>query len=944
MTTNASERDFAELALAVYLEELASGRRVLYVGDPDSPAAERLSKAASHLEVVTPGGSARGTRRGGRVRTRPWPSREDEGRWDLVVVPDLPGAGLARDVETIAGWLAEDGVLVAGTPDPEGPAGHEDALGYEELFDLLEDSFDAVRMIGQAPFHGFSVVDFDPPGGELEVTFDGSLLEGAGERAQRYVALCGDRDVVVDAYAVIQTPASETAPPAVSSEPAEESSPELQEALDAANLHAEELERELEEAQKSIEAARADVERARKREAETRGRVDELRAEAESLSKQLARPAAEDSGDDEYVRLETALHERGQELTQARAEIERRGVLVRDLVEEMRTLRKHGSVYPGAGGSEPPPGGLGGFGVRTTMEIHPDAMHAALHGQVADAVERAVAAEAERTALQFRLDEVRGELAVAENRAAQETDERGRIEAALRGTVRGLNARLAEVTEMYQLTQARLALCEEDRSSAERRALERERQMAELREQLELEMARYRVRESADDRADGAGTVTAEDLLRLERVEREGAAREGQLMGALLACQERHAELALRQRQAGLEAQLAREALLEIEERVEGMRRGYEARVAELVLELSALGGSAERAVVHTGELGARLERAEREGAALRGEAAGLRLRLADREAAVESLRAQVPEPGDRRRGDRRTTDRQESDRPESEPTPPKSGSRVIVIGRGATTEPDEPEETGAQAAEAEHATLAARLDEAQAEIDTLRERADALARQLAEALEAASARDEEGPDPRVALSARDGIISRLQSQLSHGAEHRRRLQREVDALRAQLSEHRETVQSTEAVADVRVEESTRELEELTERLERSEAERRDAMTALEEAREILTRVMRSLPEEDDDVAVGGQAEARRLRDRMAQLDAEAADREVLLRSLTAQLQERDDRIRALERMANGNGAPAGQDRNELEARLLEMEERVARLTEELEHERRRSL
>ena len=122
--------------------------------------------------------------------------------------------------------------------------------------------------------------------------------------------------------------------------------------------------------------------------------------------------------------------------------------------------------------------------------------------------------------------------------------------------------------------------------------------------------------------------------------------------------------------------------------------------------------------------------------AALRGEAAGLRLRLADREAAVESLRAQVPEPGDRRRGDRRTTDRQESDRPESEPTPPKSGSRVIVIGRGATTEPDEPEETGAQAAEAEHATLAARLDEAQAEIDTLRGRADALARQLAEALE----------------------------------------------------------------------------------------------------------------------------------------------------------------------------------------------------------------
>ena len=112
-------------------------------------------------------------------------------------------------------------------------------------------------------------------------------------------------------------------------------------------------------------------------------------------------------------------------------------------------------------------------------------------------------------------------------------------------------------------------------------------------------------------------------------------------------------------------------------------------------------------------------------------------------------------------------------------------------------------------------------------------------------------------------------------------------------------------------------------------------------MTALEEAREILDRVMRTLPEDDDDLPVGGQAEARRLRDRMSQLDAEAADREVLLRSLTAQLQERDDRIRALERMANGNGA-GRTDRTELEARLLEMEERVARLTEELENARRR--
>lgn len=937
MTTNASEGDFAELALAVYLEELAARRRVLYVGDPESPAAERLSKAASHLEVVAPRGHARGTRRGGRVRTRPWPGREDEGRWDLVVVPDLPGVGLTREVETIAGWLAEDGVLVAGTPDPDGPAAHDDALGYEELFDLLEGTFDAVRMIGQAPFRGFSVVDFDPPGGELEVTFDGSLLDGAGERAQRYIALCGDEDVVVDAYAVIQTPslpevsAGEAAP-----------SPELQEALDAANFHAEELERELEEARETIAAGKVDLERAEARAQDARDEVESLRAKAKSLSRQLDEAGA-DVGSDEFVRLETALHERGQELTQARAEIERRGVLVRDLVEEMRTLRRLGvgSIPPGGRPSEPP---LGGMGVRSTMEIHPDAMHAALHGQVADAVERAVAADAERAELQGRLDAIRGELAVAENRAAQEAEERGRVEAALRGTVRGLNARLAELTELYQLTQARLALCEEDRAVAQRRVSERERQMAELREQLELEIARSRVRESA-----GGGGVAPEELLRLERVERESAAREGQLMGALLACREKHAELALRQRRAGLEAQLAREALGELEERVEGMRRGYEARVAELVLELSALGGSAERAVVKTGELGSRLEQAERERAALRGEAAGLRLRLADREAAVEALRAKLPEVGDRRRGDRRATDRAV----EVPDTEPPASSRVIVIGRDVP-DPLALEDAGEEAES--RAELEEALAEARREVDALRGRADALARQLAEAPAPAHPAPEapaseapapaaQLPDARVALAARDGIIARLQSQLSHGADARRRLEREAETLRAQLAEqrdaHGEADDDARAVAEVRVEETTRELEALTERLERSESDRRDAMTALEEAREILDRVMRTLPEDDDDLPVGGQAEARRLRDRMSQLDAEAADREVLLRSLTAQLQERDDRIRALERMANGNGA--GQtDRTELEARLLEMEERVARLTEELENARRR--
>jgi predicted RNase H-like nuclease (RuvC/YqgF family) len=61
--------------------------------------------------------------------------------------------------------------------------------------------------------------------------------------------------------------------------------------------------------------------------------------------------------------------------------------------------------------------------------------------------------------------------------------------------------------------------------------------------------------------------------------------------------------------------------------------------------------------------------------------------------------------------------------------------------------------------------------------------------------------------------------------------------------------------------------------------------------------------------------------------------------RDLMLRSLTAQLEERDDRIRALERMMRGDGGrdEAGGDR----ARLLEADERIARLSSELAEERR---
>lgn len=57
------------------------------------------------------------------------------------------------------------------------------------------------------------------------------------------------------------------------------------------------------------------------------------------------------------------------------------------------------------------------------------------------------------------------------------------------------------------------------------------------------------------------------------------------------------------------------------------------------------------------------------------------------------------------------------------------------------------------------------------------------------------------------------------------------------------------------------------------------------------------------------------------------------------MRSLTAQLEERDDRIRALDRRLAG-ASPAGSEEEASKRTLLELEERVARLSEELHNER----
>lgn len=782
----------ADEVLAVYLEDLAADERVLYVGDPSSPAARRLATVARSVDVVSPNGDgSRSSRRGGRVRVRGWPRAEDEGRWHVVVVPDLPSSGLGdpEGVAELRRWLRRDGVLAVGSA----ASGERAGPSYGDFYDLVEPHFDIIRMVGQAPMTGFAVVDFDPPEGEHRVTFDGSL--GGAPEVGRYVALCSDADVDVDAYAVIQVPSragreddadeEEVVQPAVD-----------RAALDAANLHAEELERELEEVRRrALRTARAQE--------EAEARVAQLERDnrrlADDLEELREAPGPAEVGADEYARLEASLRNRGRELADLRAELERRATLVRDLVEELREARDAAAAPRAA--ARPVAGGDG-----------------AEDRRLLEAQERAAEAEAEGARLRFALDELEGRLAVAEGRSAEDVADYHRTEAALRGTVRGLNARLGEVLELHQLAQARLTLAEDDRQTLEATNQALRREMAELRDQMELQLSRAQAMER------DAGGANAQLIRDIERV---AAEKEGKLIGALRNAQA-EVETARRAREVALEEKAAvLKALEDLEQLLEGVRVGYEMRVGELRAENEALAGEGERARVRVGELAARLASLESEAEGLRGEVAGLRLRLEDREAAVEAL-----------------------------------SSRRVTSGSGVPR-------------------LVATAGEGQAP--------------------AAPAPAGQGAD------GRDDLVARLQRALSDQRARQLELEQEVTRLRSEGPDPGD-----------------------------APATPREAQGALQETRRLLARLVAELP---DSLYGSGSSEVGALRKRLFELDGLAADRELMFRSLTAQLQERDDRIRALERLREVAG-PGGEDADQLRRRLLEMEERVARLSDELENER----
>ncbi|NUP11159.1 MAG: hypothetical protein HOW73_34370 [Polyangiaceae bacterium] len=227
---NAADRGpEAASALGAYAESLFRGRRVAVLGDATAPLSEQLlARGARLVHVYDPdagrialAAAQRASDQGARGLRPTLAQYSDDlgvrdGAFDVILVPDLSSFDDPVEVVRRARRLVSaSGVVVVASPNPEArrfllpPSGaaHR-ALGYYELFDAMSLQFPEVRMLGQAPFVGYSIVDFAES--EPEVSVDTSLLEEP-EAPEWYIVVASDRRIELDPYALVELPVADIA-------------------------------------------------------------------------------------------------------------------------------------------------------------------------------------------------------------------------------------------------------------------------------------------------------------------------------------------------------------------------------------------------------------------------------------------------------------------------------------------------------------------------------------------------------------------------------------------------------------------------------------------------------------------------------------------------------------------------------------------------------------
>jgi chromosome segregation ATPase len=366
-TVTASPRpnNFAEHSLVAYIAPLVEGRRVAVVG-PSSVDVARRARELGAQSVVAFGGQGEG------VTNRPLAAGAIEAfrsRIDCVIVPDADAVPFGRVLDEARRALGRDGIIVVATS--AAPKNNGRSVDFHGLRGALEERFGFVKMVGCGSFAGFALASFDDQ--VDDVTLDTRLMPDEASAPELFIAVAADARFSIDPMAIVQVPHVAAAAPA----PAAPAGPDpvTVEALqrldsteralaDALNERKTAADRAAsaasaaEVARGELANARAELRRNVQRvseleraldegegsERELRAALEQAERDRDAARKDLQRARTESKDRDKIVgddvaRFERALLQRGHECDALRAQLADRDSAVRELLYQLDAAR-----------------------------------------------------------------------------------------------------------------------------------------------------------------------------------------------------------------------------------------------------------------------------------------------------------------------------------------------------------------------------------------------------------------------------------------------------------------------------------------------------------------------------------------------------------------------------------------------------------------------------
>ncbi len=210
---------YRRLPAYLYLADLTRGRRILEVGAGDGASAYHLARGGAASVVAVERQPA--LVENARARYRAVNLSFAHADWAAIDLPDrsvdvalcpagedaLRTPGFLEEMRRVIARAGHLVVLCQSADRASAASGH----AYHDLVARLTPVFGAVRMIGIAPFVGFSVVEFAEDEELTELELDTSLTELGGGRDPvcEYIALAGPIDGPARGYMAIELPATE---------------------------------------------------------------------------------------------------------------------------------------------------------------------------------------------------------------------------------------------------------------------------------------------------------------------------------------------------------------------------------------------------------------------------------------------------------------------------------------------------------------------------------------------------------------------------------------------------------------------------------------------------------------------------------------------------------------------------------------------------------------